>query len=135
MLQPLDLSCHFVLDNKPFPLYTLRMKIVKNIKRATKAQIAALSMRETSNVITVAVSTKTPVVLQRANIGTSVRPQMATIVNGAETIESFLARGGSIKLGKPASIPVVPVRVKGSRNMANTQMKLTRSVKSIEVNQ
>lgn len=61
----------------------------------------------------------------------------AIIANGEETIESFLSRGGSITKCAPCTkgMNKTNVRVKGSRNFANTQMKMTRSVKSIENNQ
>lgn len=137
------------------------MKSIKSIRRASKVQIAKLTQGETklildtfakrtggvtSNVGTMhtktavlpahmfefVTMTQTPVLVQAADCGTSVRPEKAIIVNGAETVESFLARGGSIKTAKPCKIPAATVRVKGSRNMANTCMKAVRAVKSIE---
>jgi hypothetical protein len=98
------------------------MKIVRSLRKPSKRQIANLSPRETANVIAVFTATKTPVDLKKAAIGTSVRPESATIVNGAETVESYLARGGTIKTGKPTKVIEPTIRVKGSRNMANTML-------------
>lgn len=77
------------------------MKIVKSIRKANKTQIKKLS---SANVAVILQASKiAPVTVKIAQVGTSVRPEVATIVNGAETVESFLARGGAIKIA-PASL-------------------------------
>ncbi len=108
------------------------MKTVSFKRRANHAQIAKLSAGETAFVIEFAALTAAPVLVERAQVGTSVRPEEATIVNGFETVESFLKRGGSIKVAKPTKVTEPTIRVKGSRNMANTMLAGARAVKSIE---
>lgn len=91
------------------------MKSIMSIKRMSRAQVAAMSFAQTQNVISVFESTKAPVKVERANVGTTVRPEVGTIVNGSESVESFLARGGSIKRGKTRKMRSTPtVRCSGS---------------------
>ncbi len=118
------------------------MKMILNVRKANRVTVASLTTRESSNVISTAITTKTPVTLKTARIWapgvrkTSIKHNpIAIIVNGAETVESFLARGGAINVLKPTKVTEPTVRVKGSRNMANTQMKALRTPKSINGNQ
>ena len=90
---------------------------VTHARKMNAHQIASLSSKETANVITIAKSSG-PVSLVRANVGTSIRPEMAVILNGVETVESFLARGGTITVGKPETVKTATVRVKGTRQTA-----------------
>lgn len=78
-----------------------------------------------------------------AEIGSRVRPETIIVrtdidpqtreVTATETIASFLARGGSVVTCKPARAKGAPkanapsVRVKGGRNMANTQLRSLRT--------
>jgi hypothetical protein len=114
------------------------MKIVKGLRKATQLQIQHLSPREVANVIATVATTRTPALLQKATMwpmGSRRHAKgapVATILNGCETIASFLSRGGSIVTCAPTRVIEPTVRVKGSRNMANTQMRAKRAVMSID---
>jgi hypothetical protein len=112
----------------------MKYRLVKSTRRVPTSKIENLSANvNTTRILSEYAATKSPVSVRFAQIGTSVRPERATIINKVETVESFLARGGVVKTCKPTAIPATLIRVKGTRQTAKPFVQSNIRNSSIEV--